>query len=84
MTKTTTTNVERHHLIYVTDQNRHLVCLPYSTENLHAMAKELDIHPCWFHETHYDIPKRRIEEIAGKCYSVSSKTIVAIIKGDIC
>lgn len=64
---------------YFTDRKRHLVCKPYSIENLHAMAKDLGIHRCWFHKDHYDIPKKRIKEIESKCTIVSSKEIVRII-----
>lgn len=66
---------------YLTDNNRHLICIPYSIENLHLMAKELNINKCWFHKNHYDIPKRRIEEITKKCIIVSSKEIINIING---
>jgi Protein of unknown function (DUF4031) len=67
---------------YYTDGKRHLVCLPYSVDNLHKMADALKIKRCWFHKDHYDIPKRRIEEIQSQCIMVSSKTIVDIIKGN--
>ena len=67
-------------LTFYTDGKRHLVCKPYSIENLHKMAKELNIKRCWFHKDHYDIPKSRIEEIESKCIAVSSKEIVKIIK----
>ena len=66
---------------YICDSSRHLVCLPYSIENLHIMAKELNIKQCWFHKNHYDIPKRRIVEISSKCQIVSSQEILKIIKG---
>lgn len=66
---------------YYTDQKRHLVCIPYSIENLHQMGKELSISKCWFHKNHYDIPKKRIDEITKKCSIVSSRDIVKIIKG---
>ncbi|CAG7579719.1 MAG: hypothetical protein SLAVMIC_00051 [uncultured marine phage] len=66
---------------YYCDNKRHLVCLPYSIENLHLMAKELEINECWFHKNHYDIPKKRIEEISSKCNIVSKKDIVRIIRG---
>lgn len=65
---------------YITDGKRHLVCVPYSIENLHEMARALDIKRCWFHKDHYDIPKRRIEEIEAQCDIVSSKMIVDIIR----
>jgi hypothetical protein len=66
---------------YYTDGCRHLVCVPYSVENLHAMAENLGIKRGWFHKDHYDIPKRRIAEIEDRCYMVSSREIVRIIKG---
>jgi hypothetical protein len=65
------------------DDGRHLICVPYSIENLHAMAEELGIKRCWFHNMkyhHYDIPKRRIAEIQAKCTVVSDREILAIIK----
>ena len=66
---------------FICDSHRHLVCLPYSIENLHKMASELDIKPCWFHKDHYDIPKKRIEEIESKCRIVTTKEIVGIVRG---
>lgn len=68
-------------MIYVTDRKRHLVCLPYSIENLHTMAADLSIGRHWFHKSHYDIPKKRIAEIESLCMIVSSKDIVRIIRG---
>lgn len=69
-------------MIYYCDNERHLVCEPYSVDNLHRMAEQLNIKRCWFHggdKPHYDIPKRRIDEIKAKCIVVSSKRILAII-----
>lgn len=67
------------------DTMRHLVCVPYSVENLHKMADELGIKRCWFHPSrghaHYDIPKRRIEEIQRRCQVVSSRVILTIMHG---
>jgi len=72
-------------MIYVCDDARHLVCLPYSVENLHRMAQELGIKRCWFHSSsaypHYDIPRRRIVEVMSKCRVMPSRTILAIVKG---
>jgi hypothetical protein len=71
-------------MVFYCDKQRHLVCLPYSEENLHKMADELNIKHCWFHKNpypHYDIPKKRIEEIMSRCIIVSPKVIVDIIKG---
>jgi len=67
-------------MIFVADNARHLVCIPYSVENLHLMADALNIKRCWFHKDHYDIPKKRIEEIKAKCKIVDSKTILKIIR----
>jgi len=66
-------------MIFLTDGKRHLICKPYSIDNLHNMAKQLNINRCWFHKDHYDIPKRRKDEIESKCVIVSSKEIVNII-----
>jgi hypothetical protein len=66
----------------VYDKKRHLVCVPYSIPNLHRMAEELNIPRHFFHKNHYDIPKRRLDEIMSVCYKVSSKEIVRIIRGE--
>lgn len=71
---------------YFCDNQRHLACKPYSVENLHKMAEELNIKRCWYHggdKPHYDIPKKRINEITAKCTVVSSKEILRIIKNDL-
>lgn len=68
---------------FYSDASRHLVCEPYSVEGLHAMAAELGIKHCWFHggrHPHYDIPKRRVAEIAAKTEVVSSRRILEITK----
>ena len=65
-------------LEFVCDNKRHLVCRPYSVENLHLMADMLNIKRCWFHKNHYDIPKRRIQEITSKCTLVNTREIVKI------
>lgn len=69
-------------LTYVCDNYRHLVCVPYSVENLHRMAHELGINRCWFHNNgkpHYDLPKTRIEEIKAKCTVVPRAHLASII-----
>ena len=67
-------------ITYICDKRRHLVCLPYSINNLHKMAKDLGIKRCWFHKDHYDIPKTRVIEITSMCQVVSSKEIVRICR----
>lgn len=70
---------------FLSDSMRHLVCVPYNVENLHAMAEALGIKRCWFHggdHAHYDIPKRRIAEIAAKTEVVSAREILKVIKGE--
>lgn len=70
-------------LIYFCDDSRHLVCAPYSIANLHRMADDLGVNRCWYHTgrwPHYDIPKRRVEEIKKKCTVVSSVEILSIIR----
>ena len=69
---------------YLCDRKRHLICLPYSIENLHKMADDLNIGRHWFHNVkgreHYDIPKKRINEITSKCEVISSKEIILIMR----
>jgi hypothetical protein len=70
---------------FICDHKRHLICEPYSIANLHKMAAILGIKRCWFHDgskPHYDIPKRRINEITAKCEVVTSRKIVQIISGN--
>ncbi len=84
-------------LFYLCDRRRHLICVPYSIENLHRMADDLGIKRGWFdnglrrlpggradygapRHPHYDIPKRRIEEITAKCTVVTSRTIYTTIE----
>ena len=76
-------------LVYVCDDKRHLVCLPYSIPNLHEMAEDLDINRAFFENKrgkshpHYDIPAKRIKEIQAKCTVVSPRAILMITKGKI-
>jgi hypothetical protein len=69
-------------LKYYCDDMRHLVCVPYSIENLHKMADDLNIKRCWFHKDHYDIPKRRVDEIHEKCEMVCRITIARLARDD--
>jgi hypothetical protein len=68
---------------YYCDEYRHLVCVPYSKENLHKMAEDLGIKRCWFHINHYDIPKRRIEEITAKCTVIGPREIFKIVENSL-
>lgn len=73
-------------LIYICDEDRHLICIPYSVENLHRMAVELNIGKHFYHISkkrrlrHYDIPARRIDEIMAKCILIPWRDIVKIIR----
>ncbi|MDO5970018.1 hypothetical protein Q4Q35_09370 [Flavivirga aquimarina] len=66
-------------MTYVTCEKGHLVCVPYSIENLHQMAKELKIEKHCFHKGRYVIPKPRIEEIEKRCKVVSHSVLDEII-----
>jgi len=72
---------------YICDDMRHLICVPYTAENLHAMAADLGIKRCWWHSgasyMHYDIPKRRIVEISARCEIVTPRQLLAIIKEEL-
>ena len=64
------------------DEQRHLIAVPYSKENLHEAARQLGIKRCWFHKDHYDIPKRmmsRMPEAAAE--KVSPREIARIARG---
>jgi len=71
---------------YYCDKQRHLICVPYSIENLHKMAEDLGIKKCWYHfkgklkHPHYDIPKKRINEITSKCEMIIDRELLKIIK----
>ncbi|TXH11486.1 MAG: DUF4031 domain-containing protein [Spirochaetes bacterium] len=71
-------------LTFYCDNKRHLICVPYSVENLHRMAEILGIKRCWFHNApghpHYDIPKKRVAEIQAKCIVVSPRKILELTK----
>lgn len=73
-------------LKYYCDRKRHLICKPYSIENLHRMARELQIGTHFYEISkigrlpHYDIPANRIDEIMAKCNVVTRFEIVKIIK----
>lgn len=78
MTQMTSVNLE-----FISDDKRHLICVPYSIDNLHRMAQRLNIARCWFHSgrfPHYDIPKKRVEEIRNKTSVIQSKELLMIIK----
>lgn len=72
---------------YLCDQHHHngvlrphLICVPYSIENLHRMAVDLGIHRCWFHKDHYDIPIRRTFEIMLKCQIIPERVLFHIVR----
>lgn len=71
-------------MIYLYDRMRHLVCVPYSITNLHAMADDLQIGRHWFHSgtmPHYDIPKRDVLRIQRLATLVDPREIVRVILG---
>jgi FMN phosphatase YigB (HAD superfamily) len=62
---------------------RHLVCVPYSVENLHEMARDLGVKGCWYHarpHPHYDMPKRAVAELSERVEMVSPRVIMRIIR----
>ncbi len=85
MSESLVTNVNENAAIKIfCDEQRHLVCVPFSVENLHRMASFLGIKRCWFHKSkfpHYDIPKRMIADVTSKCIMVTTRDILLIVKG---
>ncbi len=43
------------------------------------MATDLNLKRCWFEGDHYDIPKKRWNEIAAKCKVVNKRIITIIV-----
>lgn len=75
----------QHFSNYFMDSQRHLICIPYSVDNLHKMANELGIKKCWFHNSkypHYDIPKKRVAELKKLVNVVSPKELLRLIKNE--
>lgn len=69
---------------FFTDGARHLVCYPFSLPGLHEMARNLGIKPCWFHAgrlPHYDVPKGRANNLPERVTVITSRQLLAIIKG---
>lgn len=75
-------------MTYLYDTGRHLICVPYSIENLHLMAKDLGLKKCWFHakkkkkQAHYDIPKseKQRAHIESQSRLISKQLLLSIIK----
>jgi hypothetical protein len=47
------------------------------------MAEDLGIKKCWYHPKpypHYDIPKKRIEEIHAKVEVISPRELLKLMK----
>lgn len=67
----------------ICDERRHIAVEPFSLEALHEAAATLGVKRCWFHAgrfPHYDMPKKRIEELKPKCKLVSSRELLEVIK----
>lgn len=62
-------------LLYLTDGRKNIICLPYSIENLHQMAKELGMNEKYFNKDHYVVPDHMVDEIEDKCGKVSTQTL---------
>lgn len=73
-------------LLYFCDDQRHLVCTPFTVPNLHEMARDLGIDRGWFHASasfpHYDVPARRVHEVAAQCVVVRPRVVLRIARGD--
>lgn len=64
------------------DRQRHLICVPYSVENLHLMAAELNIARCWFHggkHPHYDVPKGRLSTMDQHATLVTPRELLRLM-----
>lgn len=70
-------------LRYLCDENRHLVCLPFSWENMQTMLFQLELKRKGLSKTpgkrFYRIPFDRLEEIMDRCEVVAAWEILEII-----
>ncbi len=72
---------------YFADRSRHLVALPYTRDNLLAMADDLNIPRAWLHRhrthEHIDIPVRSQHRILSdpRVTIVIPQMILAITRG---
>lgn len=71
-------------LEYYCDNQGHLVCLPYTIDNLHQMANELGLDQSHFKShpkhAHYLISDNQKDTIMPQCHLVSSKHIIYIVR----
>ena len=72
---------------YFADERRHLICVPYTRENLLAMADDLDIPRHWYHGgtyPHIDMPARQVIRILDdpRVTIVSPREIVMMARPD--
>lgn len=73
-------------VVPVADLARHLVCVPFSVENLHKTAEALGIGRHWYHggrHPHYDVPLRRKREIESRSVLGPSNVIVRAQRGEL-
>lgn len=73
-------------LVFLSDELRHLVCLPFSVPNLFAMADHFGVYRGWVDATnrspHVDIPLYRMADIRPRTIRIWGRTTLAIIKGE--
>lgn len=62
-------------ILFLTDGNKNVICVPYSEDNLHKMAKKLGISNRFFRKTHYVIPDAIRDNVEEYCEKVTSKTL---------
>lgn len=70
-------------LRYLCDENRHLICLPFSLENMKEMLFQLELKRKGLSKTpgkrFYRIPHERLLEIMAQCELVPAWEILEII-----
>lgn len=62
------------------DDERRLICKPYSRENLHLMAQEMKITRGWYVKGYYLIPKKRLTEVERQSVLIESSELTKIIE----
>lgn len=68
----------------VCDRHGRLVCVPFSIENLHRVARRLHVKKQWFSGPrrfpHYRVPISLMIEVRVRCEVASTRRVVEIIR----
>ena len=70
-------------LIYCLDDDLHLICMPYSDENIRMMAEHLKLVRNWLvsgRHKYYEVPLHEAQRIASQTLRVSHGQLISVIE----